>query len=450
MQTRRQFIGTALALGAFGAIAARAEDKGPALHAGAGRADVEFPPTFFPIEGFVAQHDPLAARVLLLDSGGTRLAIAVVDVTSMPPHMVAGMKAILGRIAGVPRDQAIVCASHTFSAPHVPPVGEGPPGSDPARNEALLRRYEAALESAATQAVGALQPATLGYGEGICRVGVNRDLPTAHGWWLGSNDEGFSDPTIGVLRVNGRDGSPLAILLNASVQSSIMDGSQRADGGKLITSDLAGAAARYIEQHYGRDAVALFLVGAAGDQAPTLQANRHVAGEDGSVTRVDVHDAGFLLVDLLGEKLGDAAVRVSNQIHSMPSPALAVVRDGVDVDALTFSPRTPPRGPVSTYTYQPGGKTVLPFVLLQIGELALVGMAPELSASIGARIVAGSPYRHTIVATMVDGAAKYLPERQAYGRYTYEARNSPYAAGSAELAASVIDARLKRMYDEQH
>ena len=40
---------------------------------------------------------------------------------------------------------------------------------------------------------------------------------------------------------------------------------------------------------------------------------------------------------------------------------------------------------------------------------------------------------------------KYMPDAQSYDRFTYESRNSPFAKGAAEAAATGIVGRLKRM-----
>ena len=66
--------------------------------AGAGRADVALPAALFPIDGFVGQHDPLTARVLLLDDGTARVAIATVDLTSLSGETVAAAKAVLAQV----------------------------------------------------------------------------------------------------------------------------------------------------------------------------------------------------------------------------------------------------------------------------------------------------------------------------------------------------------------
>ncbi len=162
MQTRRQFMQAALALAAAAQATARGEEGAVTLTAGAGRVDVRFPAGLFPLEGFAGQHDALAARVLLVESGGVRIAIAGIDITSMPAALVAACKAMIGEVAAVPAERVLVCASHTFSAPHV--TAEG--------NDAVSQCYATALRLAAAQAVAALQPATIGsHGEtmrGLC------------------------------------------------------------------------------------------------------------------------------------------------------------------------------------------------------------------------------------------------------------------------------------------
>lgn len=448
MPSRRHFLKTGLNLAAAmlspnlssANISARM-----GLHAGSGRADVQLA-GLYPLAGFTGEHDPLSVRVVLLNNGEHRLALVVIDLTSLTVEFIARMKAIVTEIAGVPPRQAVVAASHTFSAPHI--SAETQPGStqgDTTLYDILLAAFEAALRSAVKQAVATLQPARLGAGAGYSRIGVNRNVATPYGWWLGTDDAGFSDPHISVVRLEGHDGKPLAILMNGAIQPAIMDASQRVAGGRLVSADLAGSAARQVEAYYGGQAVAMYLVGAAGDQVPYLQACRHVIHKDGSVGRTDLHETGFTLVDQFGQRLGDEVIRVADSISSEMTTKLNLIRHNVTVTALEFSPRNAPSGPVRTFDYKVRGPAIMPFVLMEWEEVALVGVQPELSASIGAHIRAASPYRHTLVITMADGAAKYMPDAASYDKYTYEARSSPYARGAAEIAAEAIIRQLKQM-----
>lgn len=414
-----------------------------ALRAGSGKASVELA-GLYPLGEFVAEHDPLCVRVLLLESVGQRQAIAVVDLTSLTAEVIARMKTILTEVAGVTVENAIVSASHSFSTPHISIAPEHSQGNI-AQTQAVLNAFENALRKAANHALTLLQPSRLGAGSGHCRIGVNRNVATPHGWWLGADDSGYTDPHVGVLRIDGQNGKPLAILVNYAVQPAVMDASQRASGGRLISADMAGSTSRYIENRYGADAVAFYLVGCAGDQVPYLQACRHNVTPDGRVGRTDIHEQGFLLVDLFGQRLGEEVIRVADAIPTTMVTPLNLQRSNISVTRQKFSPQNAPTGPVKTFVYGDSSPGKMPVILMQWGETVLVSVQPELSASIGAYIRAASPFANTFVITMADGADKYLPDIANYDHFTYEARSSPYAQGTAEHVAQTIIHKLKRL-----
>jgi neutral ceramidase len=441
------------ALGIGGAMT-QAQD----FRAGAGKSDIQTSSAMWPVDGFTSQHDPLAVRVLVMDDGKTRSAIVVIDQTSISEGVLDSAKGAVTRIAGVQPENTIVVASHTFSAPHVMglggpgggnagPGGAGPGGPGPAPSAGTLafaRAIGAAVENAVTQAKASMQPATVGFGLGTSDVAVNRDVPTPKGWWLGGDPSGYSDKTLPVVRIDGKDGKPLAVLINEAVQSSIMDHSENANGSKPVTADITGAATRFVEEQYGGGTVALFLIGAAGDQAPIFQGNRYVLGRDGTTRRVDIHEAGFTLVDLIGERLGSEALQVSEGIKATETPTLQVWRRSLKVPSQAGAKGLPTE-PVTSYNYQPGPDVEVPVVLMRIGDIAIVGLQAELAASVGTQIKTQSPFAHTIVVTMVDGGAKYMPDAKSYDRFTYEARNSRYAKGAAEIMCAGIDDLLKQM-----
>lgn len=413
--------------------------------AGAGRSDIVLPVSLFPIDGFTGQHDPLAVRVLLMDDGARRAALVVVDQTSLGEANITAMKAIVTEAAGVTPENIIVCASHGFSAPHA----MLPPSAPPELKDkvaTLTAAVNAAVRAAAGDAKSRLQPARVGFATGTSHVAVNRDVPTPFGWWLGGNDQGFTDPTLGLLRVDGADGQPIAEVMDYGVQSSVLDFSVDKAGQRLVSSDLAGVATRALEaRDPGR--VALFVVGAAADQAPYLQANRHVVGADGTATRLDIHDAGFDLLTLLGERLGQDAAKAAEAAVATATPDLEVVRQTIDLPTQTgVTVGPPPKGPVRRVDLQGGPATAVPVVFMRVGDVVIVGVREELSASTGAWIRAHSPFAHTMVVTMADGAAKYMPEAGAYDRFTYEARSSHYARGAAETFAQGVIERLNGLH----
>ncbi|MFK4101541.1 hypothetical protein ACI2L1_15965 [Streptomyces sp. NPDC019531] len=418
---------------------------GRGLTAGAGKAAVDLPPSLFPVDGFTAVHDPLHARVLVLDDGASRLALTVIDQTSIFDDQIARTQRLLHEVCGVDPTRSLVIASHTFSAPHVLPP-DRTPERERDRNALLSAATDDAVRRAATEAAATLRPARTGFGRAPCRVNVCRDVATAHGWWLGADDAGPTDPDVGVTRLDGPDGRPIAVLVNHAVQSSVMNGSVTRAGGREVTADLAGAAAQRIERHYGDGTVALFLVGAAGDQAPFLSTVRTTVDEHGEVRQSDLHEDGYALMDLLGERLATAATRVADTIRTtVPTAPLLVLHDTVRVPA-----QVPPAGlhalrPTTRYDFTPAGTTEAPVVIARIGDTVFVGTQAELNAGTGLALKAASPFPDTCVVTMVNGAAKYMADAGSYDRITYESMNSRYGKGAAEAVAERITEMLRSM-----
>jgi neutral ceramidase len=407
-----------------------------ALRAGAGRSEIEYPAGTWPLDGFTGVHDPLFVRVLILEST-ERIVLAVLDQTSLSPSPLAVVRERLAGIADVDQRSVIVSVSHTFSAPH---LSDAAAGSD--RMRSAMEAVLAAVDDAATAAVEALGSAAIGAGTGVCDINVNRDVETADGWTLGASEDGFSDKTVVVVRVDGSDGRPIALLVNSAVQPSVMNESV-AEGGRPVTADLAGAAMAALERT-SPGVVAMFLIGAAGDQAPALTSVRKALGPAGEWVRRDAGAGGFAVAELLGERLAGAARTIADAIADFDATPLIELSSG-ELGALGQQPTAREHiRPTRAHDFVPTGPQGLPYWILRVGATALVGVRPELSATTGRRIRGRSPFAHTVVATLVNGGAKYLPDESAYDRLTYEALSSSYVRGTAEQLADVLAERLDR------
>ncbi|WP_280873817.1 hypothetical protein [Streptomyces pseudovenezuelae] len=407
-------------------------DTSAVLKAGAGRAAIAFPASLLPLDGFTTVHDDLHVRVLLLESGSRRVALAVLDLTSISTEAIAAMRTIISAAAGVAAADIVVTVTHTFSAPHVQAASSG---SGAAR---YVEQIKQATSTAVATAVAGLRPARVGFGTGTCDVNVNRDVRTADGWWLGTGESGPSDKSVGVTRLDDTSGKPIAVLVNYSVQSSVMMESVMASGDLPITADLAGAAAGHVEEQYGDDVVGFFLVGSCGDQSPAFRSKRYTIDKDRNWTQVDARDAGWILLTVQGERLGTEVVRVSETIKASAGGATSPLRlltDSVTVDTV---PGGHPTAPTKTYDFTPTGTAAVPIWILRLGEGVLVGVSPELSTDTALAIKKHSPFKHTAVMSMLEGGAKNMTESRSYARITYEAMDSSYAKGSAETVAEKI------------
>ncbi len=441
--------------------------------AGAGQSDIQTSPSMFPVAEFTGQHDSVSARVLLLDDGTQRIALLTVDTPSIQDPSIVGWKAILSKVAGIKTENVLVICTHDTAALHItttgvlamtpeshgnapgaalgpPPGQQNPGGRTPptaaqiANAKAYAKAVDDAVEAAAIKAVATLQPVQVGFGLGTSRVNISSDLLTPKGWangFEGLNDEGFTDPSLALIRFSSLDGKPLAWLMDYAVRPAVMERSRTESGGDLISGDLIGVARHYLETQYGSSATAFFLMGAANDQQPLFTAVRSVYDKDGNSSRVDIHEAGFTLVDLIGERLGSDAVRVNESIKTSAAPTrLRLVRQSVEVGTQA---RQQPDGPIAPT----GQKVAIPYVLLQIGDVVIVGTKHELNATTGAQIRTGSPFPQTIFVGMVEGSNGSLQDMGAYDHGINGSPNSFYVRGSAEAVVAAIEAQLKQLHD---
>jgi hypothetical protein len=262
---------------------------------------------------------------------------------------------------------------------------------------------------------------------------------TAQGWWKGSNPGGLSDKTVAVIRVEDLEGKPIAFFINYPVQSSVLLDSVPLDGKILVSGDLGGATARYVERQYGDTVTALWSTGAAGDQDPLFTGSRHIVDRNGSFRRSDIHDAAYALVELLGERLGEAAVKAGNNTGSYTSDvSLNVISKAILCPGQEIFGNIHEMKPRKTYEYKKTEPADIPFSIMILDNIALVGVQVELVCKTSMEIKEASPFKNTIIMTMVNGAAKYLPDAESYDKITYASMNSMWAKGSAELVRDGI------------
>jgi len=361
---------------------------------------------------------------------------SILDLTSISAEAIAGMRTVINQVAGVPTTNIMVTVTHTFSAPHVRD------SSTSAQAATWVNNIVAATKTAVTAAASGLQSAKVGYGYGACDVNVNRNVETADGYWLGTNESLPSSKTVAVARFDDLEGNPIAVLANYNVQSCVMMESIMADGDLPITADLAGAAVAHVEAQYGGDTIGFFLVGACGDQFPAFRAKRYTIDKDKNWTEVDVQDAGWILLTVQGERLGTEIVRVAQTIRTSSNAALGYARSSVTVQTIA---QGHPTGPVMTYDFTATGTTTAPLWILRLGDAVFVGAEPELSTDTALDIREHSGFRYAFVASMFEGGAKNMADRWNYAHVTYEAVDSGYAPGSAERLASQAEHVIQKL-----
>lgn len=403
------------------------------MKAGAGKAEIILTDEYLDIENFTVIHKALNVRAVAMESENTFVFVSI-EVTSLPEEEVKAIQMRIAEHFGLDEAYVWVCVTHTFSAPHLLPDEILKDDGKIKQKEIYREALRKAVMEAVTLAFGSIQPVCIGFGSGSCDVNRNRDVELQDGWWVGEGGMGLTDHTVSVLKLDRKDGSTLAVLFHYGVQSSVLDGSELNAGGKAVSPDLAGIASNYVERNYKEsDTIALFLIGAAGDQCP-IEKTVNETFVQGERVRRDRQEEGFGICEQLGERLGTTVCDTIQRIKCSD------VEDKIKCDKVRFS--VPGKEmerdlkklhPVRQTEYIPSMEKETEVEAVRIGELAFIGVKPELNCCSGIAISACSPFRDTLVCTMVNGASKYMADKKSYDRFTYEAMNSPFGKGALEL-----------------
>lgn len=407
---------------------------------GIGRCEMAFPRDFFPTEGFVEQVHPLYVRVLFIDEESP-FALVSIEMTSLADEECERIRKETAILLGIGEERVWVAATHTFSAPHILPDAALRTEQDREHRVILRRVLADAVRAAVWQAKREAAQSDLTLYQGESGVMASRDIELPEGWWIGCGGNGPSDRTLTVLAVRRQD-EIKALLLHANVQSSVLDGTGAADG-KCVSGDLAGIACAELEKRYP-GAAAMFVIGAAGDQAPVRRAMGYAPDARGGYQAIDLHERGIAVAEELGRVLaGEAQAALAKP--GMPlTGAVAVGRRTFHAPAKRMNRNLRELRPTRRCDWEPDGEKEQTLELFSLGGLAILGVKPELTCPTLRQIQAQSPYPVTLVATMVNGGAKYMADQSAYERFMYEAINSPFAPGAAELLVREAAALMKK------
>jgi neutral ceramidase len=417
------------------------------LRVGAARIDVTPAVDQLP-ESYRGVNDRIYARAIVVDNDGTRAALITLDVGGIPTPLWQSVSERLARELSIAPEHMLLTATHTHSVPR----------------QQAPDYVDKVVESVRT-AISKLQPARMAWGTGLSWLNINRNMvdPQTGRWREGPNYEGPSDKTVAVLAFETPAGDPIAVYYNYAVHGVI--------GGQLdeVSGDIPGASSRYIEESLGDDVVALWSLGAAGDQNPIffqqtydLRKIRIAAyarrGEDISNsmppggTGLDRNNPEVMrlmnqqrqLLLSMGQMLGEEVLHVLNE--GLEPPRTDATIAGVQKTITCPGRQRTDQGREGTPgTYVDGEPVKLLLSLLQLGDVYLGGVNAEIFNPIAQRFKAEAPYKHSMMVTLTNGTANsgYVPHDAAFGFNTFEVLSSRLQPGCAEK--SIVNGLLDLM-----
>lgn len=256
----------------------------------------------------------LHARALVLKSGDTAAVIVTLDVVAIGEigkisnEFLATVRERVEKEIGIKPSNVIINASHCH----------GIPCADVAKRTVI----------AISNAVKKLEPVDIGVGHGHeDRIQENRRLvlksgrviDVRHAYSMPRDeavvDVGPIDPDIGILRLNRKDGRPLAVLYNFACHPI-----QGVPSG-VNTADMTGFSSEVIEDNLGEGTVALFVQGCGGDINPAFY--KSVSMPRDAETLGNTLALSTLKAVRKTECTADSNLKVLNEVIELPRADLA-------------------------------------------------------------------------------------------------------------------------------
>lgn len=209
------------------------------------------------------EHD-LHAKALSLESpDGSRLVIVTLDLIGITHDIAGDVASRAEKVLGLPRHALLFNASHTHCGPAIRPErvelwglpnGEAPKVLD---YIAVLKRK---IFQVVQRSMASMEPVELSFAQSSAGFAKNRRFPTENGYINQQYDDGPTDHDVPVLAVKNADGKLKAILFGYACHNTTL-------AYQKWCGDYAGFAQYELESQYP-GAVAMFVMGAGGDQNP--------------------------------------------------------------------------------------------------------------------------------------------------------------------------------------
>lgn len=416
-------------------------------------------------------HDDLHVVALYLSDGETEAALLTVDLLAADSAGVARIREAASRASGVLPEKIMVAFSHTHGAPHT--LLYGMESDDP-----LVVTYTDMvvykLAGALAEAKRAATPVRIGYGRQSCTVGVNRREMRADGKVvLGVNREGPTRPWADVIRFDAEGAArPLAVLCSYAAHGATLSGDNL-----FYTADYMGYAKATIEQLLP-GATALFAAGCCGDINPYPRRTFASCTDNGLRVGCAATQAALAIESLqevhrlvvaqrafewrvqdpppLGEARATLAVSEESAAAELAKARQAANDPALDekhgIEFWTFRRLKHARQLVAGLEAGTLDLAVrLECQAIAMGDVAIVGLPGEIFVRIGEAIMERSPFAHTIVTSLTNGSAGYLPtaDQVPLGGYEIEsARAHRYGLTIVDSSDQVaIDAAVAVLQD---
>ena len=376
--------------------------------------------------------DPIHVRVIALSSGGPTMLIVCAETgRSLGPQLARELSSHVG----IPLEAILFTSTHSHATPEIAEnwlnlLEPAARGSVPAGEAAMVKvtnqqlwamHARKQLLAAADEAIASMKSASVGVGYSESYINVNRgsvynrikDGQVSEYVGLGFNPTGPTDRTVAVIRFNDEAGRAIAFISDYAVHGTVMHANTNLNGKTGISADVPGLVSGWLEQKYP-GSVAMWLSGAAGDQAPLFQnqmLTRNPQTGEMEESFSNSYDMLKYLSRLHFADVETAIAKIGKYQHDV---------------AVNYAYRE------AGIPAKEGGNYGIALQLLRIGDIALVAFPGELFSTLGKDIKQASPLKNTIVVNHAwqrpDQHPGYHADDAAIARGGF-GTNAPYKPG---------------------
>jgi neutral ceramidase len=432
-----------------------------------GTAQVKItPPEGTPLAGYYRKRlsegvlDDLYAKVLVFEQNGTRAALVICDVLTLPRKTIVAARELIEQQRSVPGANVMIAATHTHTSPVI--SGENTRDALDGGDSPAALSYSAALPKLIAQSVAEAvqQFAPVRLSATIAQeaqVSFNRRFWMRDGtvsWNPPKLDKnilkpaGPIDPEIGFLYFETLQAQPRAAFVNFALHLDTV-------GGQKISADFPGHLARLLGEYKGKELLTVFATGACGNIN-----HRDVSWKDNQKGVSEAFRIGSVLAGALNRSwdnlkpLQSSAVQVRSEIVKLPLAPIsdADVAKAKEVYARMNDPKTKFMEQVKAFQVldiakrngQPHEVEVQVIALGQ--DVAFVSLPGEVFVELGQSIKQASPFPYTMIVELANGSIGYIPNKSAYPEGNYEVVSARCAAGSGEMLVTAAIQMLSAMH----
>jgi hypothetical protein len=368
-------------------------------------------------------HDHLYARAVAFENGGKKIVMVSSDLGSYTDTLFTVIKKSIMKKYGLKDSEFFLAAIHSHSSP----VLSLDLNKLNKNNVQYTNDLQQKILTVVGDAIKNLRPVNTGSGKGYSPVGSNRRETTTDGSvTLGRNPYGTTDKEVLVFKMTDSDGKPVGAIFDYATHATSLG-----PDNMLISGDVLGISAQFVEQILGKDFISPVFAGASGNIDPWYRILPGFNTENGWIPETV----------LLGTLLGEEVVHVYRDIKTtLPGGEISSAVSIIECPRKKLDEKDEELPALDKQNTVP-----VTITAARIGDdVAFISFNVEMLTEIGMAIKAGSPFKNTFIITHCNGSSGYLPPSELYKEGGYEISSTHFAVGSDKI---VIKKALRMLYD---